>query len=276
MSDSTPPSTTDAASSAASVPATVAPLRWRMPRWRPAFLRALGKYGNIRLAAEAAGICHTAAYTRRRKDPGFAAAWDKAKARAAARLAAAGLKPVRGLSPGIEPGDWSRARGDAGLVVRGGHGFTPPRMQRPRRWGWSADKERVFLQTLADTCNVSAAGRAIGMTLPSLYQRRKQGHHFAKAWDGALDNGLVALEAKLIQACCDLFEGNAPPPCFVPGDAPVIGITDAILLVSEHKKQRAGTKRRGWRPAPLPPIEQVQAEILRKVAALRRSRGEVD
>ncbi len=191
--------------------------RKRIPRWQAPFLRALSKYGNVRLAAEAAGIDKTAAYTRRRKDPGFAAAWDRAKARAAARLAAAGMKPVRGLPPGIEPGDWSRARGDDGLVVHGGHGFTPPRMQRPRRWGWSADRERVFLQTLADTCNVSAAARAISMTLPPLYQRRKQGHHFAKAWDAALGNGLAALEARLIQACCDLMEGNAPPPCFTPG-----------------------------------------------------------
>lgn len=246
----------------------------RPPRWGAAFLRALARYGNVRMAAKAAGIDHSVCYTRRRGDPGFAAAWERAKARAADRLRVQGMKPLLGLPPGIAPGDWSRARGDPGLVVYGGHGFTPPRLQRPRRWGWSAEKERVFLQTLADTCNVSAAARAIGLAKISLYRRRKSDHHFAAAWDGALDNGLAALEAKLIMACCDLLEGNAPPPCFVPGEGPVVDIASAIWLVSEHKKQRAGTKRRGWTPAPLPSIEYVQAEILRKAAALRRVNGD--
>ena len=119
----------------------------RVPRWRAAFLRVLARYGNVRMAAEAAGIDHSVCYSRRRGDPGFAAAWDRAKARAAARLRALGLKPLRSVPPGLShDGDWSRARGDAGLVVYGGRGFTPPRLQRPRRWGWRADKERVFLQ----------------------------------------------------------------------------------------------------------------------------------
>jgi hypothetical protein len=230
----------------------------------------LARYGNVRLAAEAAGIDKTVAYVLRRADPDFAAAWERAKARAAARLAAAGLKPVRGLPPGVDPvGDWSRARGDDGLVVYGGHGFTPPRLQRPRRGGWSAAKERVFLQVLADTCNVSAAARAIGMAKQPLYQKRKNDRRFARDWQGALENGMVALEAKLIQATCDMLEGNAPAPCYVPGDAPVVDIASAIMLLSEHKKQQAGIKRRGWQMA-LPSIEEVQAEIMRKLAAVQK------
>ncbi len=271
MSDSTSPSAGPSAADAAPCAPPVPVLRWRMPRWRPAFLRALGRYGNVRLAAEAAGVDKTVCYTRRRADPGFAAAWERAKARAAERLRATELKPVRGLPPGVTPGgDWSRARGDAGLVVFGGHGFTPPRLQRPRRWGWSAAKERVFFQTLADTCNVSAAARAVGMSKPPIYQRRKHDQRFARDWQAALDNGMLALEARLIQTCCDMLEGNPPPPCFVPGDAPLVDIASAIHLWSEHRKQQAGTKRRGWTPAPLPSIEHVQAEIGRKVAAVRK------
>ena len=95
-------------------------------------------------------------YTRRRSDPAFAAAWDRAKARAAARLVALGMKQVRGLSPGIEP---------------------------------------------------------------------------------------------------------------------VADITDAIWLLREHKSQRAGMKRRGWRPAPLPSPEEVRASILRKIDAIVRGRA---
>ena len=244
----------------------------RVPRWRAAFLRALARYGNVRMAAEAAGIDHTVAYMRRRGDADFASAWDRAKARAGERLRALGLKPLRSVPPGLShEGEWSRARGDAGLVVHGGHGATPPRLQRPRRWGWSADKERVFLQTIADTCNISEAARAIGMTNPSIYQRRARDPLFRAAWDKALTNGMLSLEMKTIEACRYRLEGHAGAPCYVPGDAPPASLENAILLLSLHRRERAGTKRRGWTPA-VASVEDTRAAILRKVAAIKAHR----
>ena len=36
------------------------------------------------------------------------------------------------------------------------------------------------------------------MTNPSIYKRRARDQHFAAAWDGALDNGMAALDMKTI------------------------------------------------------------------------------
>lgn len=45
--------------------------------WTPAFLHALAETGIVRSAAAAAGIAANTAYTRRKADPKFAAAWDE-------------------------------------------------------------------------------------------------------------------------------------------------------------------------------------------------------
>ena len=60
----------------------------RRARQNAAFLAALAKTGNARLAARSLGV-HRAAYTKRRaRDPVFAAAWEKALEAAPARLRA--------------------------------------------------------------------------------------------------------------------------------------------------------------------------------------------
>lgn len=46
--------------------------------WKPAFLESLARLGNIKLAAEAAGITRQNAYAARKADPDFAEKWDDA------------------------------------------------------------------------------------------------------------------------------------------------------------------------------------------------------
>ena len=54
--------------------------------WRKRFLKALGRTGNASLAARRAGVDKGTAYTWRRRDAGFAKAWERAKGRADERL----------------------------------------------------------------------------------------------------------------------------------------------------------------------------------------------
>src|SRR5207248_6679308 len=56
----------------------------RAPRWVTPFLRALERTGEVRTAAEDAGVDHTTAYARRRAHPDFAIAWAAALAAHAA------------------------------------------------------------------------------------------------------------------------------------------------------------------------------------------------
>lgn len=56
-----------------------------------------------------------------------------------------------------------------------------------RRDGWTEDKQRRFIETLADTGLVNVAAKAVGMSREACYQLRRSGHGtaFARAWDDA-------------------------------------------------------------------------------------------
>ncbi|HST37211.1 MAG TPA: hypothetical protein VLK25_11350 [Allosphingosinicella sp.] len=56
---------------------------------------------------------------------------------------------------------------------------------RKRLAGWSADRQRLFLVTLAETGSVHIAAAAARLTARSAYKLRARSPAFAKAWDTA-------------------------------------------------------------------------------------------
>jgi hypothetical protein len=62
-----------------------------------------------------------------------------------------------------------------------------PVRRRPRRDGWTEEKQRRFIEVLADTGLVGAAAKEVGMTRASAYRLRRAAHAgaFARAWDRA-------------------------------------------------------------------------------------------
>ena len=72
------------------------------PRWTIAFLRALERTGEVRGAAEDAGVDYSTAYARRRRHADFAGAWDAAMCRHALlkeQRAKRRLRRLRGPPP---------------------------------------------------------------------------------------------------------------------------------------------------------------------------------
>ncbi|MGP1283362.1 MAG: hypothetical protein ACTS1X_10335 [Parasphingopyxis sp.] len=65
--------------------------------------------------------------------------------------------------------------------------FTPAAPRRQRN-GWTAERQRLFVGTLAETGCVREAGAAAGMSARSAYRLRARtdGADFAGAWDAAL------------------------------------------------------------------------------------------
>lgn len=57
----------------------------------------------------------------------------------------------------------------------------------PRLDGWTEEKQRRFIETLADTGLVNVAARAVGMSRETAYRLRRSAHGaaFARAWDAA-------------------------------------------------------------------------------------------
>jgi hypothetical protein len=160
-----------------------------------------------------------------------ARAWERARARATTRLA--GQKPLRALPPGVA----ATGRGDDGLIVFGGKHLMRPRLQRPRVNGWSAAKERRFLQRLADSCNVAEAARAVSMAPSALYARRALDAVFAERWRQSLETGLVNLEAALVEAAISAEDGALSGEIVIPGETPPPSGAEALWLLSEHWKR---------------------------------------
>lgn len=78
--------------------------------------------------------------------------------------------------------------------------FTPVALS-PRRTGWTADRQRQFLTTLAETGRVALACAEVGLTARSAYRLRHhpQGLAFARAWDTAVVCGTNRLLAIAVE-----------------------------------------------------------------------------
>ncbi|HEU4961124.1 MAG TPA: hypothetical protein VFT56_12015 [Sphingomonas sp.] len=65
--------------------------------------------------------------------------------------------------------------------------FAPVRL-KPRHDGWTAERQRQFIETLAERGCISDACEAVGLTPKSAYRLRRHpdGAAFAEAWDRAL------------------------------------------------------------------------------------------
>ena len=95
-----------------------------------------------------------------------------------------------------------------------------PVRRRPRYDGWTEEKQRRFIEVLADTGLVSAAAKAVGMSRESAYRLRRAAHGaaFARAWDMARHHagGLVediAFERALEGVEHNIYDENGEVVC---------------------------------------------------------------
>lgn len=68
-----------------------------------------------------------------------------------------------------------------------------------RRDGWTPAKRKLFMETLAATCNVSEAARVAGKSLSSAYAQKQRDPGFAREWHQALCVAYDELEALLLR-----------------------------------------------------------------------------
>ena len=91
---------------------------------------------------------------------------------------------------------------DNALALPGSEAYDPaeyrwvPVRRRPRHDGWTDEKQRRFIEALADTGLVSHAAKAVGMSRESANRLRRSPHGaaFARAWDAARCHAGAALE----------------------------------------------------------------------------------
>jgi hypothetical protein len=85
-----------------------------------------------------------------------------------------------------------------------------PATPRPRRDGWSAERQIRFIEALAEGATVDAAARRVGMTRDSAYKlaRRPCGRSFRQGWDAAIDCNMPQVEQAAVRRS---IEGVARP-----------------------------------------------------------------
>ena len=223
--------------------------------WRAGFLAALARGGSVTGAAAAAGVDRTTAYEARKRDSDFAARWTAALAEGRGRL-------ERGETPALARDEIVRSsRHGRPCVMRAGPGR------------WSAAKEALFLTALEEGANVSRAAAA-GISTTALYARRRREPAFAESWAEAVRGGYLDVEALLIENAKAVL-GGAPAAPEAGRLTGAMSVADAINILKLHRASVKGgaPQRYDWRAAE-PDIEEVRAEVLRKVAAMeRKGRG---
>lgn len=85
-----------------------------------------------------------------------------------------------------------------------------PVRRRPRLDGWTEEKQRRFIEALADTGQVSLAAREVGMSRESAYKLRRAAHAaaFARAWDAARHHAGSFLEDVAFERAIEGVEHN--------------------------------------------------------------------
>lgn len=226
--------------------------------WRALFLGALARGGSVKGAAAAAGVDRTTAYWARKVYPDFAARWEAALAEGRGRL-------ERGETPPLACDE---------IVRTSRHGRPCVMKVGPGRW--SSAKEALFLAALEEGANVRRAAAAAGISPCAVYERRQREPAFAEAWAAAVRSGYLDVEALLIENARTVL-GDAPA---WDGERRLTGemsVGDAINILRLHRASVKGgaAQRYDWR-AGEPDIEEVRAEVLRKVAAMEGRRSSLD
>jgi hypothetical protein len=236
--------------------------RTAAPAWRRAFLRELARSGSVALAAQAVGIDRSSAYQARKGNAAFATSWERALERARETLspeADAGERPPR-----LRDDEVVRAsRAGKPCILLAGEGR------------WCARSERDFLATLGATANVKAAARAAGVSTVAVYKRRRKWPAFRAAWDEAKEEGYVRIEMLLIDAATNTLDPAAAAQSREADEAPPEMTVEQAMKLWFHRAGRDGARGGrgfGWRLRPTD-IEEVRAELLRKVAALEKARA---
>src|SRR6266700_4867558 len=93
--------------------------------------------------------------------------------------------------------------------------FTPVPRKCARHDGWTPERQKAFIEALADTGSVSRAAAMVNMSSEGAYylRRQKGAEEFRRAWDAALDYGVARMKDIAFERA---IEGYLVP-CFVGG-----------------------------------------------------------
>jgi hypothetical protein len=181
----------------------------REPRWVAVFLKQLERSGNVRLAAEGAGVDFSTAYQRRKRHGEFAEAWALRLAAFSGRSGQAGSDertPPPSTCRSMVPLPTASPQGGAEVVLRPDGKVIKG---SDARWGKRAEER--FLTELTVSGSVRFAAKAAGFSTTAVYKRRLKSQRFAAAWDAALEAGKARVQSYLVEAATRTFDPDELP-----------------------------------------------------------------
>ena len=78
-------------------------------------------------------------------------------------------------------------------------GSKKPQVREAEGRSWTPKKERAFLRSLAETCNVKLSAKRAGVSHNCVYERRNRSASFRVSWDAALATGYAQLELMMLE-----------------------------------------------------------------------------
>ena len=100
---------------------------------------------------------------------------------------------------------------------------------------WSAAKEQRFLEVLAESCNVTLAGSAAGVSSTALYRHKKIDASFRRAWGEAIAVGFAELEMMLLRRALHGVERTIKGPDGEPAIMTEYNDRTALALLKHHR-----------------------------------------
>lgn len=141
--------------------------------------------------------------------------------------------------------------------------FTPVPRQCERHDGWTPERQRGFIEALADTGSVKAAARAVDMSTEGAYHLRRQpgAEEFRAAWEAALALGVQRIE----DVAMDLALNGTEEPVYSYGKFIGTRIKRNESLLMFILRNRAPERfAAGGGPKGLNAVSQMQLDRLKK------------
>lgn len=151
-------------------------------------------------------------------------------------------------------------------------GATRPRFRRPSPRSWTREKESLFLQALAETCNVKLAAAEAGVSPQRAYERRRSDAAFRAGWAEAIASAYSRLELVLLDRAL-----NGTEKIVRRRDGSEERMVDysnqvALTLLKMHRE----TALEAEREVPEEDAEEARQSILRKLERLRERAAEAE
>ena len=140
------------------------------------------------------------------------------------------------------------------------------KVREARRRDWTKKKESAFLTALAETCNVSLACRDAGVSVASVYARRKKNAAFRAAWGEAISVAYRRLELMLLERA---FNGTDKVVTRKDGSEERVREYPNAIALQLLKMHKDAAQAAAYDPAP-GEMEELRAKLQGKVERLRQ------